>query len=231
MNARGKTDAFPPVFVAPDFVQVLSHLRSTGKTFGEFRSTDLVKSADLTFVPFYRIYEEHYAVYFPVMTPDEWRRREAELNADRERRAQWEAATLDTVEPGFQQSEVEHDLKSENSETGDNQDRKWRDARNAGWFSYQMAVDPDAPIVLVSTYWGDEWQERNFDILIDGAKVATQKLHTNKPGEFFDQTYTIPPALTKGKTKVMVRFQAHNNDMAGGVFGLRTMRANAMSNH
>ena len=231
LNARGKTDAFSPVFVAPDVVQVLSHLRSTGKAFAEFRSTDLVKSADLTFVPFYRIYEEHYAVYFPVMTSDEWRRREAELNADRERRAQWEAATLDTVEPGFQQSEVEHDLRSENSETGDNQDRKWRDARNAGWFSYQMAVDPDAPMVLVSTYWGDEWQERNFDILIDGVKVATQKLHTNKPGDFFDQTYAIPPALTKGKTKVMVRFQAHSNDTAGGVFGLRTMRANAMSNH
>src|SRR5258708_35026785 len=87
LNARGKTDAFPPVFVAPDVVQVLSHLRSTGKAFAEFRSTDLVKSADLTFVPFYRIYEEHYAVYFPVMTSEEWRRREGELNADRERRA------------------------------------------------------------------------------------------------------------------------------------------------
>jgi hypothetical protein len=88
-----------------------------------------------------------------------------------------------------------------------------------------MVVDPGKPMVLVATYWGGEWQTRNFDILIDGKKITTQKLRANKPGDFFDGTYAIPPALTKGKTKVTVRFQAHAGDTAGGVFDLRTLLA------
>ena len=214
LKARGKTDAFPPVMISRE-------LKPTGR-FAEFRSEGAVKPDDLTFVPFYRVYEEQYAVYFPVMTPAEWTQREAQLRAEKEQRARQEAATLDTVQPGFQQSEVEHNLRSENSQTGDFQDRK---CREGSWFSYEMVVDPGKPMVLVATYWGGEWQTRNFDILIDGKKITTQKLRANKPGDFFDGTYAIPPALTKGKTKVTVRFQAHAGDTAGGVFDLRTLLA------
>ncbi len=215
LKAPGKLDAVPPVLVG-------DALKPTGR-FAEFRSEGAVKPDDLTFVPLYRVYEEPYAVYFPRMTAAEWERREAELRAEKEQRARLEAATVDTVQPGFQQSEVEHALRSENSQTGDYRDRKWRDARD-GWFSYEMAVDPEQPMTLVVTYWGGETQERNFDILVDGEKIAAQKLRMNKPGEFFDERYPIPPALTKGKSKVTVRFQAQPGSLAGGVFGLRTMR-------
>jgi DUF1680 family protein len=216
LKAPGKTDAVPPVLVGDT-------LKPTGR-FAEFRSKGAVKPDDLTFVPLYRVYEEPYAVYFPKMTRAEWDQREADLRAERETRARQAAATLDTVEPGFQQSEVGHALRSDNSHTGDFRDRKWRDARD-GWFSYEMAVDPERPTTLVVTYWGGETQERNFDILVDGDKIATQRLRMNNPGAFFDMTYPIPSVLTKGKSKVTVRFQAHPGSLAGGVFGLRTMRS------
>jgi hypothetical protein len=88
-------------------------------------------------------------------------------------------------------------------------------------------VEPAGPVALIATYWGGIWHERIFDILIDGENLATQRLLTNKPGDFFDQVYDIPAELTCGKTKVTVRFQSHPNDIAGGVFGLRMMRASA----
>ena len=65
MNARGKTDAFPPLFVAESGEDVLRQLKPTGKAFAEFQSEGVVKPEDLLFVPLYRIYEEQYAVYFP----------------------------------------------------------------------------------------------------------------------------------------------------------------------
>ena len=68
---------------------------------------------------------------------------------------------------------------------------------------------------------------RVFDLLIDAGKLATQRLLTNKPGDFFDQVYEIPPGRTLGKTKITLRFQSGPGDIAGGVFGLRLMRANA----
>jgi DUF1680 family protein len=228
LKAKGKTDQLAPVFVTASSSDIISHLQPTGIAFAEFHSRDLVKPNDLTFVPFYRVYDENYAVYFTTMDSDDWSERETELRKEKERQAERDAATVDVVAPGFQQSEVDHGLKSENSQSGDAGDRKWRDARNGGWFSYDLTVDPKMQIALVCTYWGGEAMERNFDVLIDGEKVATQTLHTNKPGAFFDETYAVPASVTKGKSKVTILFQAHPGDMAGGLFGLRTVRAEAV---
>ena len=82
-------------------------------------------------------------------------------------------------------------------------------------------------MALLNTCWDGEWDTRNFDILIDGVEVATQRLRINQPGDFFEVVNAIPPALTKDKAKVTVRFQAPPGDTAGGLFGLRMMRADA----
>jgi len=74
------------------------------------------------------------------------------------------------------------------------------------------------------TYWGSDSGGREFDILINGTKIATQVLNNNNPGKFFDVTYPIPQELTKGKDKVTVRFQGQANRTAGGVFGCRIIR-------
>jgi hypothetical protein len=80
-------------------------------------------------------------------------------------------------------------------------------------------------MALVVTYWGSDTGSRVFDIVVDGKVIATQRLRRDKPERFFDVTYPIPLELTKGKTKVTVRFQAHPDAIAGGVFGVRTVRA------
>lgn len=224
LSSRGKTDAFPPLFLASDLAEVVRGLNPTGRAFAEFRSDGVVAPEDLLFKPFHRVYEEHYAVYFPVMSRDEWGRRQGELRLEAEQRARLAAATLDKVEPGFQQSEVEHAFRSERAEIRDFLDRKCREALRGGWFSYEMAVAADAPAELVVTYWGGEWVVRTFDIQIDGETIATQRLRTNRPGDFLEETYPIPHHLTRGKTRITVRFQAHPGDIAGGVFGLRTMK-------
>ena len=228
LNARGKTDAFPPLFVASGAEEVLAHLQPTGNSFAEFRSDGIIKPDDLTFVPLYRVYEEQYAVYLPLNTTDQWTRREAEIRAEHEARRRLEACTLDFITPGYQQPEVEHGLRSEQSEIEDFADRKCRLARNGGWFSYEVAVDPAVPVALTVTYWGGVWHLRVFDLLIDDENVATQRLLTNKPGDFFDQVYAIPPELTRGKTKIIVCFQSRPGDIAGGIFGLRVMHVSAV---
>lgn len=227
LNARGKTDAFAPLFVAADSADVLAHLCPTGQALVEFRSQGIVKPRDLTFVPFYRIYEEQYAVYFPLLTANDWAQREHDIRSDREVRRRLEAGTLDWITPGYQQPEVEHGLRAENSEIEDFADRKCRVARDGGWFSYEVAVDPAEPVVLIVTYWGGVWHERRFDLLLDGDTLAIQRLLTNKPGDFFDRVYDVPPELTRGKARVTLRFQSRPGDVAGGVFGVRTMRASA----
>jgi hypothetical protein len=77
--------------------------------------------------------------------------------------------------------------------------------------------------VLQCTYWGDD-AGREFEILVEGQKVAVQKLNREKPGEFFEANYAIASSLTQGRDHVTVRFQALPGSTAGGVFGLRMLK-------
>ena len=60
--------------------------------------------------------------------------------------------------------------------------------------------------------------------MVDGTKVATRKLLHDKPGQFFDETYPLADALTRGKAAVTVKLQAHPGQWAGGLFGARMLR-------
>jgi hypothetical protein len=85
-------------------------------------------------------------------------------------------------------------------------------------------VLPDQPQELHVTYWGSDGGNRVFDVLIDGTKLATQRLQDNRPGRFYEEVYQLSESLTKGKEKVTVKFQAHGGAWAGGVFGLRVLK-------
>ena len=76
------------------------------------------------------------------------------------------------------------------------------------------------PADLVVTYWGGETGQRTFDILVNDHRIATQSLHQDDPGHFWDKEYPLPEELTQGTNKVTVKFQAHPGNFAGGVFGL-----------
>ncbi|MBV9470788.1 MAG: hypothetical protein JOZ57_16240, partial [Abitibacteriaceae bacterium] len=80
--------------------------------------------------------------------------------------------------------------------------------------------------VLQCTYWGSDVGGREFDVLVDGTKLASQTLDNNKPNEFFTVDYPIPAELLKGKHKVTIRFSAHEHKMAGGVFACAILKAN-----
>ena len=123
--------------------------------------------------------------------------------------------TLDKVEIGRAKSEKDHDIQGEDTGSGAFQNRVWRHAGAGGWFSYRLAVAPDVRQAVHVTYWGDESGSRRFDILVDGRKIGSQILLHNEPEKFFDAEYPIPRELTRGKTKVTVRFQAQQGAMAG----------------
>ena len=46
-----------------------------------------------------------------------------------------------------------------------------------------------------------------------------------QPGKFFDVEYPIPAELIAGKDQITVRFQPHERNIAGGVFGCAVMKS------
>jgi DUF1680 family protein len=190
-----------------------------------FKTDKVGHPRDVELEPFYRLIDQRYTVYFDVFTKSEWGKREGEIRAAAERERQLTARTLDILRIGEQQPEHDHNFRGERTSSGSTQGRKWRHATDGGWFSFEMKTDPAASNELVCTFWGGEEVKRTFDILADGSKIATQTLLNNQPRQFFDVNYFIPQSLTSGKEKITIRFQAHPDNWAGGLFELRMMRA------
>ncbi len=184
---------------------------------------------DVMLVPYHELFDQHYAVYWRLTDEEGWQKIEAERKTRQEakareeaRQAAIEARRIDAVDIGASDSEKAHQMKGENSRTGTHAHRRWRDAQD-GWFEYRLQVLPDTPVTLYCTYWGSD-DGRTFDILVDDARIATQKLTGSQPGQFFDVDYPIPADLTEGKSSVVVRFSAHENSIAGGLFACATLK-------
>lgn len=188
-----------------------------------FRNGQTGEGVAVELEPFYQESKRPYVVYWDVLDEAQLKARREQLQAELAREKALEGRTLDRVLVGDGPSERAHGLKGEKTGAGEFQGRHWRHATDGGWFEYQLKVAPDKPVELLSTYWGSDTDRRVFDILIDGRKIATQKLDRNRPDQFYDEVYPIPVELTQGKDKVTVRFQAQPGMWAGGVFGCRVL--------
>lgn len=178
---------------------------------------------DLTLVPIHKVVDQTYGVYWRFVKSDSPRVKEM-LKARQERLAR-EARKVDLVLVGDATSEKAHDLAGEKTASGSISAGQWRHA-GGGWFSYRLKVDPQSANALLVTYWGSDSGRRTFDILVDGQKIAQQKLNRDAPGRLFQVEYPIPSNLTEAKESVEVRFQAASpQDTAGGIFGLASLRA------
>ena len=176
---------------------------------------------EMEFMPLNRVVGETYGVYW-IVTHEGSERHKAMLAAEEARRKR-EARMVDRVFANDPESEAAHNLQGENHASGPHLGKGWRHAPS-GWFSWDLKVLPDAPMTVCCTYWGSDVPPRTFDVMVDGTVIATQSLNMDKPGEFFDLEYKVPAELTQGKDKVTVKFVAHPNNTAGGVFEVATLK-------
>ncbi len=177
------------------------------------------------FTPFYKSAHNRYMVYMDLFTEEQWQQKQAALRAEQEKQRELEKLTVDYVQPGFEQNERDHHQAGVSSAFGDFGEHKWRDARDGGWFSYELKLDGSATPSLAVTYWGSDGGGREFDILVDGVKIATQRLANNDPQKFFVVKYPLKPSIVNGKQHITVKFQAHPGMMAGGIFDCRVVKS------
>lgn len=173
----------------------------------------------LRFSPFYSLYERRTAVYFRRFTEAGWQIEQAAFIAEQARLRDLAARSVDVMPLGETRPELEHKLASAVSNAVSYRGLNGRDARSEGFFEFDLKVKPG--VLLQATYWGDE-RPRQFEIFIDGERLAKQGLAFDHPGRFFDVAYPIPEAMIRGKNTVRVRFAPLPRNTAGPVFGVRT---------
>jgi len=213
-----------PSVVVPAFVgavkDVIGKVKPVAGKPLYFQTGGLAQPKDVTLVPFYKASDIRYTVYWKVYSNEEWARRKADAVARESHRSEIERRTIDAVIVSNELSERDHNLQQQNSNRGSFEGKGVRDAARNGWFSYDLQVSPDKPLLLVCAFVGSEGRQRSFDILVDGEKVATQSLEIH-PTEVFDYEYKLPEQLTRGKQKITVKFQALPNSSAGQLLDVR----------
>ncbi|MGN6365690.1 beta-L-arabinofuranosidase domain-containing protein [Asticcacaulis taihuensis] len=184
----------------------------------EFKTVGIGRPGELKIVPFYSQWERRSAVYFKAFNEAAWKVEEAAFLTEQARQRDLAARSVDVMHLGEMQAERDHNLESDVSWPGTYRGRNGRDARSGGFMSFTMTVKP-GPLVMQATYWGDD--RCDFDILIDG-QLLTNVSHKTpmKPGEFFDEQYPVPEALTKGKTSVTVKLVPKEGRSTAMVFDI-----------
>ena len=226
LGAANNPDAGKPGFVpvlVSDGKPVSEWVKPVSLANQTFQTTGVGKPQEASLVPFYSLHDRSYTVYFDLFSQSDWSKREGELLALQKQESDLSARTLDVLRVGEMQPERDHGVKGERTGAGEGMGRKFRHATDGGWFSFDLKVDANKPMDLVLTYWGGEIGPRTFDILVDKKRLATQQLHNDKPGQFFDKTYSLSEEATKGKEKITVRLQGQPGNYAGGIFGARTL--------
>lgn len=188
-----------------------------------FRTKAVGWPKDITLVAFHALTPQRFSLYWDIYTQEQWQERQESDRKNAERLKTLAARTIDSAGIGDAQAEKAHNLQGKNTTAGTFSNRPYRAAGNGGWFSFDLKVPADRPVKLLCTYWGSDAGPREFEVLVNGTVIAREHLKSNRPGEFFDVEYDLPPAALTGNSRITVKFQANPAQIAGGVYDVRVV--------
>jgi hypothetical protein len=209
----------------------------SGERVGDFRARQVAQfpatpgtPSDVSLTPFYRTHRRTYSVYLDVVTPAQFDARVAAITAERERVRRLEEATIGVVQMGDATAERAANYQSEPADRPTARTIGRLSRAGAGWFALDLPVDGAADTAIVVTYLNEQGlapARGNFDVLVDGTSVGHFAPNDSATG-FFDVKYSVPAQLTRGKSKVTVKFQASTNGRIAPIFAVRSVRADKM---
>jgi uncharacterized protein len=185
-----------------------------------FRTAGVGRPADVTLIPFSSASDVRYTAYWNLFTPAEWEARSAARAAAAAKQRGLPSRTVDRVDVGDEAAEKAHAYEGPGAVTADFDGRMGREASGQAWFSVALDARPGEPLSLYCLYRGSEGKRRAFDIYVDGQKIASETLPYH-PTELLDAEYAIPETLTRGKSRLVVKFQPQDQASTAQVFEVR----------
>lgn len=219
---RGYVPPVAPVMVAEE-EHILAGIEPVPGQKLTWRTRDLVRPEDATLIPFYRLHHERHIVYWSRYTPEQWPSESKRRTESAARETALAARTVDDVICGEQQPEVNHAFRGELTNMSLHFGRAARGAQPGGWFEYRLACDPDAPLEFLCRWWGGD-AGRLAELLIDGEPFATQRIDRDAPDAEVVTTHPVPPALTRGKSEIVLRIRAGSEARTPQLLALRLVR-------
>lgn len=215
-----------PILVDDDIQNIANKLQPIKEKPLHFKlNVEMVNPMELTLEPFYQIHDARYMMYWLALTNSGYKAYVDSIANIEKAKIELQKLTIDYVMPGEQQPETDHAMQKEKSNTGNNLNEFFREARDGGYFSYDLVTNSETNLRLFVRYWGAEWGNRKFDIYIDDQKLLTED-NTNRWNQslFQNIVYSIPNEMVEGKSHVRVKFQSLQGSTAGAIYIIRLIR-------
>lgn len=114
--------------------------------------------------PFYQIHDARYQMYFPTFNQKDYESQKENQKQQEAALLALEAITIDKINCGEQQPEVDHQYKGEHSHSGYDDEKFWRSTRS--YISYKLVNKNNAgTFIEISTL--NNIENKNFEILIN----------------------------------------------------------------
>lgn len=180
------------------------------------------KYNNLKLIPFYKLHDSRYVLYFQKETPQSVIPIQQKLAESETAAAKLRAQTIDLVMAGEQQPESDHFIESDNSNAALNRGLHYRNAK--GWFSYNLIDKNKEAAALRITYFGRD-RNKNFSILINDKTLAKVSLDGSKGNDFYTVDYPITDEILKSSNGTLkVKFVAADGSTTGDIYEVRLIR-------
>lgn len=122
----------------------------------------------LTLQPFFEIHDARYQMYFQTFNKTAFENYQASIKQKEAEQLALEARTIDKVNCGEQQPEVDHSYKGERSNSGYDDEQFWRNTRS--YISYQLSnKNKQGKVLIINTL--DDFKLENISIFINEKSV------------------------------------------------------------
>lgn len=172
----------------------------------------------LKLIPFFRLHDSRYAVYFHQVTEAEVESIRKEVALSERKAMELANQTVDLIFPGEQQPESDHGILYEQAETGINKDRHFRRAK--GWFSYNLKVKEEATQLMITVRKEDH---NKVAILLNNEKLTVSPTISKPDKEgFITICYSLPQKLSAGSYPI--RFSPDGTEWTPAIYEVRLLK-------
>ncbi len=176
------------------------------------------KSKSLELIPFFRLHNSRYAVYFRQASEEQFKTIQEEMATAEQKATDLANRTVDLVFPGEQQPESDHGILYEASETGTHKDRHFRRAK--GWFSYNLKVKEEASQLMITV----RQEDRNKAVILLNNEKLTVHPTVSKADKdgFIRLCYLLPRKLKAGSCEIL--FKPDGTEWTSAVYEVRLLK-------
>lgn len=216
---------FDTPIITADSTALLSAIKPVEGKPMHYRLEGVFANTDNAFElqPFHTLHDARYMLYWLTMTPEGYAAHCHEMQEEEQALLALDARTVDAVRAGEQQPEADHYMSAERSDKGVMMGQPYRRAYD-GSFSYRLRTQRTPGLSLMVRYWGNETDNRQFDILADDEVIASENISGRwREEKFVDVEYELP-ARVADVDSITITFRSLPGKCAGDVFHVRLIK-------